>query len=262
MTTTEPAWYRIIECEEEPFPKRTAVIEEGPGIEEKCGGFLLEGLADTDHMAEIMARHGREKVSDFIRWHKMPNKLNIRVANFGEVIFGRLLEGEEGFTRPIEKLRYTFNYELSPHLTDVFALVVEDDEITHFVYSEVKSGTTRPNSDVGASGYGDLVKISQQDIPKILYFTHERLDQSRRYEDRDRLGDAMFQEDRIPSLFRLGLVFDEDAWHGAVMDAVETAFEQDPLPDNTFVCYLVTKTNLRSLVNDSFEKMDELSVTK
>ena len=51
MTTTEPAWYRTIECEEEPFPKRTAVIEEGPGIEEKCGGFLLEGLADTDHMA-------------------------------------------------------------------------------------------------------------------------------------------------------------------------------------------------------------------
>ena len=88
-----------------------------------------------------------------------------------------------------------------------------------FVYSEVKSGTTRPNSEVGADGYADLVKTSLQAIPEILYFTHERLDESQRYEDRDRLEKAMFQEDRIPSLFRLGLVFDEDAWHGAVMEA-------------------------------------------
>ena len=262
MTTTEPAWHRITECEEEPFPKRTAVIEEDPGIEEKCGGFLLEGLADTDRLAGIMSRHGREKVSEFIRGHKRSDKLNIRVANFGEVIFGRLLEVEEGFIRPIEKLRYSFNRDWSPHLTDVFALIVEDDAITHFVYSEVKSGTTRPNSEVGADGYADLVKTSRQAIPEILYFTHERLDESQRYEDRDRLENAMFQEGRIPSLFRLGLVFDEDVWHGAVMDAVETAFKQEPLPDGTFACYLVTKTDLRSLVNDSFNKMEELSVTK
>ena len=102
-----------------------------PGIEEKFGGFLLEGLANTDHLAGIMSRHGSEKVSEFIRGHKMPtNRLNIRVADFGEVIFGRLLEEEESFIRSIEKLRYTFNRDWSPHLTDVFALVVEDDAIT------------------------------------------------------------------------------------------------------------------------------------
>ena len=61
-------------------------------------------------------------------------------------------------------------------------------------------------------------------------------------------------------MFRLGLVFDEDAWHGSVMDAIETAFEQDPLPADAFTCYLVTKTDLRSLVTNSFEKMDELAV--
>ena len=42
----------------------------------------------------------------------------------------------------------------------------------------------------------------------------------------------------------------------------KTAFKQEPLPDGTFACYLVTKTDLRSLVNDSFKKMEELSVTK
>ena len=261
MTTTTPDWYRIIEYEEEPFPRTKAIIEDGMGVGEKCGRFLLEGLANTDRMAGILARHGQEKLSDFIRGHKMPNRLSTRVANFGEVISGRLLEEEEGFIRPIEKLRYTFNRDWSPHLTDVFALGIEDDAISHFVYLEVKSGTTRPNSDVGSIGYADLVKTSRQDIPEILYFTHERLDESQRYGDRDRLENAMFQEDRIPSLFRLGLVFDEAAWHDAVMDAVETTFEQDPLPDDTFVCYLITKTNLRSLVNDSFKKMEELAVT-
>ena len=262
MINTEPAWYRVAGTEEETFPITEVVIEEGAGVEEQCTRFLLEGLADTDRMAGILARHGQEKVSDFIRGHKTPTRLSARVANFGEVILGRLLENEEGFIRPIEKLRYTFNRDWSPHLTDVFALVVTNDTITHFVYSEVKSGTTRPNSEVGADGYTDLIKTSRQDIPEILYFTHERLDEGQRYEDRDRLEKAMFQEDRIPSLFRLGLVFDEGVWHGAIMDAVETAFEHDPLPDGTFACYLVTKTDLRSLVNDSFEKMEELSVTK
>ena len=262
MTTPEPDWYRIIEQEEEPFPKRTACIEGYTGIEEKCGGFLLEGLADTDRMAGLLARHGQEKVSDFVRGHKIPNKLSTRVASFGEVISGRLLEEEEGFIRPIEKLRYTFNRDWSPHLTDVFALVIKNDAITHFVYSEVKSGTTRPDPEVGADGYADLVTTSRQSIPEILYFTHERLDESHRYEDRDRLEKAMFQEGRIPSLFRLGLVFDANVWRSAVIDEVETAFEQEPLPDGTFVCYLVTRTDLRSLVNDSFRKVEELSVAK
>ena len=261
MTNTEPTWYGVTGTETEPFPITEVVIEESPGVEEKCGRFLLEGLADTDRMAGILARHGQKKVSDFIRGHKIPTRLSTRVANFGEVISGRLLEDEEGFIRPIEKLRYTFNRDWSPHLTDVFALAIEDDAITHFVYSEVKSGTTRPNSEVGADGYKDLVKTSRQDIPEILYFTHERLDESQRYEDRDRLENAMYQVDRIASLFRLELVFDDGVWRGEIMDAVETAFEQDPLPDGTFVCYLVTKTDLRSLVNDSFEKMEELAVT-
>ena len=70
----------------------------------------------------------------------------------------------------------------------------------------------------------------------------------------------MFQRDAIPSLFRLGLVFDEVAWAGSVMDAIETAIEVDPLPSGSFICFLVTKTDLRSLVINSFEKMDELSV--
>lgn len=262
MTTPEPAWYRIIKYDEEPFPKRTAVIEDVTGLEERCGGFLLEGLADTDHMAGILARHGQERVSDFIRGHKIPTKISTQVASFGEVISGRLLEEEEGFIRPIEKLRYTFNRDWSPHLTDVFALVVKDDEITHFVYSEVKSGTTRPNSEVGADGYAGLIMTSREHTPEILYFTHERLDESQRFEDRDRLENAMFQADRMPNLFRLGLVFDEKVWHSAVMDAVEAAFKREPLPDGTFACYLITKADLRSLVNDSFKKVEELSVIK
>ena len=142
------------------------------------------------------------------------------------------------------------------------ALAIEGGEITHFVYSEVKSGTTPPDSKVGANGYAELVKASREDIPEILHFAYERLDDSQRYEERDQLGDATFGEKRIPSLFRLGLVFDDASWRVAVMDEVETAFEQDPLPDDTFACYLVTKNDLRSLVNISFDKMVELSVTK
>ena len=71
MTTTEPAWYRIIECEEEPFPKGRLLLRRARVSKKNAAGSCLKGWPIPTAWPEIMSRHGREKVSEFIRGHKM-----------------------------------------------------------------------------------------------------------------------------------------------------------------------------------------------
>ena len=243
-----------------PFALIRGLITGGAETAETLGQFLLHGLTDTDHLGALMARHGFARVAQYVQERRVPTKLNIRVANFGEVTSGHLLEEEEGLLRPIEKLRYTFNHEWSPHLTDIFAVLVDSDEITTFAYCEVKTGTTSPDSDVGAKGYKDLLKVWREKMPEILHFAAERLWEAQRINDYDRLDRAMYGSIPVPQLLRLVLIFDEVAWADSVLDAVGTAVEQDPPPDNSFVCYLITRTDLRTLVQDSFREMADLAV--
>ena len=285
MTTDVPDWYELGERVSEPFNLARVSIMGGSETAETLGQFLFHGLTNTDHLGDLMARHGYGPVADYIRERRVPTKLNIRVANFGEIASGHLLEEEEELIRPIEKLRYTFNHEWSPHLTDVFAVLVEDDEITTIAYCEVKAGTTSPDADVGANGYKDLLKAWRKCLPgrptspdadvgangykdkawrnktpEILHFTAERLWEAQRFDEYERLDRAMYGATPVPQLLRLVLIFDEAAWKDSVLDAVEAAVEQDAPPADSFVCYLVMRDDLRTLVNDSFEKMAEFAV--
>ena len=257
---TKAGWYMLGDQASEPFTLSRVSITGGSAIAETLGRFLLNGLTDTQYLGSLMAHHGYARVAEYVQERRIPTKLNIRVANFGEVASGHLLEDEEELLRPIEKLRYTFNHEWSPHLTDVFSVLVEDDAITSFGYCEVKTGTTPPDSGVGAKGYKDLLKVWREKTPEILHFTAERLWEAHRFDDYDRLDRAMSSPTPIPQLLRLVLIFDEVAWADSVLEAVAAAIEQDAPPDDSFVCYLVTRADLRTLIDESFRKMAEFAV--
>lgn len=260
MTAAVPGWYELGAQASDPFNLRRVALTGGAETAERLGNFLLHGLTNTDYLGVLMAKHGYERVAEYVQQRRVPTKLNIRVADFGEVTSGHLLEEEEGLLRPIEKLRYTFNHEWSPHLTDVFATLVEAGEITAFAYCEVKAGTTPPNADVGANGYKDLLRAWREKTPEILHFTAERLWEAQRWDDYERLDRAMSGATSVPQLLRLVLIFDEVAWKESVLDALAAAVAQEAPHDDSFVCYLVTRADLRTLVNDSFEKMAELAV--
>ena len=260
MTVADSTWYELSDHSSEPFDLVRVSIADGTETAKTLGAVLLHGLTDTDHLSDLMARHGFQGVSQYVRERRVPSRLNIRVANFGEIVSGHLLEAEENLHRPIEKLRYTFNHEWSPQLTDIFAVLVENCEITTFAYCEVKSGTTSPDADVGAKGYRDLLKVWRQKTPEILHFTAERLWEAKQYDEYFRLDRAMFSAEPIPELLRLVLVFDELVWSESVLEAVATAIGQDSPPDDSFVCYLVTRPDLRTLVEDSYQKMADLAV--
>ena len=56
------------------------------------------------------------------------------------------------------------------------------------------------------------------------------------------------------------LVFDESIHLESVLEAVALEVQQNASPGSSFVCYIVTKADLRTLVNESFNKMAELAV--
>ena len=233
--TTYADWYESGAPSGEPFNVTPVSITGGSETVETLGQFLLHGLTDTDHLGALMARHGYGRVAQYVQERRVPTHLNIRVANFGEIVSGRLLESEEGLLRLIEKLHYTFNHEWSPHLTDVFAVLVEAGEITTFAYCEVKAGTTSPDTDVAAKGYKDLLKAWRQKTPEILHFTAERLWDAQRLDDYERLDRAMYGATPVPQLLRLALIFDENIRLDSVLDAVTTAIQKDAPPDDSFM---------------------------
>ncbi len=260
MTPPRPAWYELEDRVNEPFQLTHAYLSADPQTPELLGQFLLQGLTDTEYLGSLVAKHGYGGVAEYIRDRRVPTKLNARVADFGEVVSGNLLEGEEQLVRPIEKLRYKFNHDWSPQLTDVFAVLVEDGEITTFAYCEVKPGTTAPKKSVGADGYTALLQTWRERTPEILHFTAERLWEARRQEEYERLDRAMARPEAVSQLLRLVLVFDESAWSNSILEAVANAVDEDAPPAGAFACYLVTGAVLRSLVDKSFDAMQELAV--
>ena len=227
MAAGAPAWYVVSDRASDPFQLVRVSIADHSNTARTLGRFLLDGLTDTDRLGALMSAHGYERVAEYVRTRRIPTKLNIKVANFGEVVSGHLIEEEEGFVRPIEKLRYTFSHEWSPHLTDIFAVLIENDEIETFAYCEVKAGTTHPDSDTAAKGYSALLKVWQEKTPEILHFTSERLWDSRRFVEYERLDRAMSRADPVSQLLRLVLVFDEAVWSDSILDDVINAIEHD-----------------------------------
>ena len=257
MTTSE--WYELIDESSDDFDLVRLIIVGDSDTADTLGAFLLEGLTDTDYLSELVRRHGLSRTADYVRDRRVPSNLNTRVADFGEVAAGRLLEAEEALLRPIEKLRYKFNHEWSPHLTDVLGVLVENGEITSFSYCEVKAGTTRPARDVGAKGYRDLVKAWQAEMPEILEFASERLWTERRFAEWERLDRAMAGAKAIPQLLRLVLVFDDDVWTETVLDDLVDAVDAEVPTEEAFVCYVVGRTDLRKLIEDAFTIMTSLA---
>ena len=261
MSQPEPRWYELGEEASEPFHLTRVNLSADPQTPEVLGQFLLQGLTNTDYLRTIVTKHGYNRVSDYIRERRIPTSLSTRVAGFGEVVSGNLLESEEQLSRPIEKLRYTFNHEWSPHLTDVFAVLITNGEITTFGYCEVKAGTTPPDKTIGEAGYSALLKTWREKTPEILYFTSERLWDAQLDEEYERLDRAMSRPEEGSQLLRLVFVFDEAVWSDSVLETVADAHENNAPPAGAFACYLVTGTDLRSLVERSFDAMQQLAVT-
>lgn len=253
------SWYSLEGGDEQTFDLQRARLEDGPQTTAAVAGFLLEGLADPAYLSNVVRKHGLAALADYIQARRISSKLGIRVADFGEITAGRLLEAEESLHRLIEKLRFRFNHDWSPHLTDIFAVQYDDQgEIAAFSYCEVKAGTTSPASDIAEGAYRDLGKAWRETVPEILHFTAERLWDSGRQDDYERLDRAMASP-TMPQLLRLIFVFDDAAWSEDVLDSLGAAIAADPAPGAAFKCYLIRRSELKALIEESYVQMAALA---
>lgn len=253
------SWYALEDGEEHSFDLERARLEEGPKTTNAIAGFLLEGLSDPAYLTSLVRKRGLASLADYIQNRRISSKLGIRVADFGEITAGRLLEAEESLHRLIEKLRYKFNHDWSPHLTDIFAVQYDDEgEIAAFAYCEVKAGTTSPASDLAESAYRDLGRAWRENVPEILHFTSERLWDADRQDDYERLDRAMASP-TMPQLLRLVFVFDYEVWSEDLLESLGAAIEGDPAPGSAFKCYLVRRAELRALIEESYVQMAALA---
>ncbi|MBE0609454.1 MAG: hypothetical protein IH609_08745 [Dehalococcoidia bacterium] len=253
-------WYELEDGDGQLFDLCRARVLDGDPTTGAFAKFLLQGLTDPEYLRSLMEKRGLASLADYVANRRVSSKLSIRVADFGEIAAGRLLEAEEALHRPIEKLRYKFNRDWSPHLTDIFAVARDDnDEIVAFAYCEVKAGTTAPAPDVAANAYQDLIKAWREKVPEILHFTSERLWEAHRQAEYEQLDRAIASSSSMPQILRLVLVFDQNAWSDDSFDYLSDAIGVDGASGSALKCYLVRRSELRALIEDAYAEMAKLA---
>jgi len=221
-------------------------------------GFLIHGLAHENYLLEIYRKHGFENVAIYLADRAFADKVSTRIGDFGEIVAGRLLEAEEGFTRPVEKLRYKDNHNWPMRLTDVFCINRFAGQISGFVFCEVKAGTSPPVRELAVVDYKKLIVDSQSERPEILFFASEHLWAEGQYELYQQLDYAMYQNDPLPRATRMVLIFDDNAWREIVLQDLDDALNNGDVSIlDDFICYLVTKDELRDFIEDTYKLAEQ-----
>ena len=106
------------------------------------------GLVNPDFIARMLQTCGLDIVAEYFQAHGFGAKFNTRVADFGEVVAGAMLEQHEEFVQPIRKLRYRETSHWAMRLTDVFGVKLVDGAIALTCFTSVKTRSGRPPQDV------------------------------------------------------------------------------------------------------------------
>ena len=145
-------------------------------------------------------------------------------------------------------------------LTDVFCVSQNAGQIFGFVFCEVKTRTTPPADDLALGDYKKLIADSQSERPEIMFFALEHLWAEGNLEMYQRLEDAMYQTEPLPRANRLVLIFDDAAWRDTIFQELNNALNNGDVSSlDDFICYLITKDDLRVLIEDLY-RLAEIEV--
>jgi hypothetical protein len=249
-------WYALSDSTPGPysFTLRRGQLGNDPSVAETLGDFLKFGLAQVDYVEMMARKYGFQAAASYLGERAFAERQSTRIGDFGEIIAGRLLEAEEKLARPVEKARYKDDHNWPVRLTDVFGTKEEGGEITAFVFCEAKAGTTAPRSGLAVTAYSRLIKDMEDERPEVLFFTLERLWMERRFEEHERLDNAMRRRIPVPRVSRMIFVFDADAWRETALEDLEEARVAGEVAElEDFVAYLVTRSELKVLIESAYE---------
>jgi len=239
------SWYNLTKDEQYSFELLRGSMLLGPVLEKQIADGLYEGLIEVGYVRGLLERLGQQAVAQYLAKRGFVGKLSKRVADFGEIVAGKLLGDEEGLQQPIHKLRYRDKADWSMRLTDVFTIAVVKDQIESLCFASVKSGVTSPDGDVAVSGYQQLIEDNKVEHPEILFFTDEQLYREGRFDEVEQFDRVLSSRGDVQRKFRLVLVFDSKAWKEKVLSELNDNLGVE-LPE--FRAYLLVCDSMRELV--------------
>ena len=252
-------WYTVKEDTTYFFELQRGVLEASPVVEETIGPFLLSGLANLDHLTGILERYGLKAAADYFASH-IASGDNVRIGDFGEVVAGHILEDAEGMIRPIEKLRYRESPDWPMKLTDVFCIQVNGGHIASFIFGEAKTGTTSPNSVLGQKAYQQLYRDLESEEPQVLFFTLDKLLDTKDHSAYLQLEEAMHRAEPVPRILRMVFIFDTASWRENVFSELDDAFRSDELVlAEGFKSYLLTRDALKDVITASYVEAERIA---
>jgi hypothetical protein len=116
---------------------------------------------------------GWERARGFLE-SLVPSARTARRGQFGEMLSAAIMEELDGFTVPVEKLRYAITASQSQPGADLLALKVEDGHLVEACWVESKLRSTTANA-VAVEAVTQLQDDVAQENPTILKFVGERM---------------------------------------------------------------------------------------
>ena len=244
------SWYSLTKDEQYSFELLRGSMLLSQGLKNQIATALYEGLIEVGYVEGLLERLGQQAVAQYLAKRGFVGKLSKRVADFGEIVAGKLLGDEEGVKQPIHKLRYRDKATWSMRLTDVFTIVMVKDQIEALCFTSVRSGITSPNSDVAVSGYQQLVEDHKVEHPEILFFASEQLYREGLFAEVEQFDRVLSSRGDVQRRFRLVLVFDRKAWKEKALSQLNDHLSAE-LPE--FRAYLLVCDSMRELVEGCYQ---------
>lgn len=246
----EASWYAITKDEQYSFELVRGSMLPSDSLKDQIATALYEGLIEVGYVKGLLERLGQTAVAQYLDKRGFVGTLSKRVADFGEIVAGNLLSDEEGLKQLIHKLRYRDKATWSMRLTDVFTVVVVNDQVEALCFASVKSGVTSPKTAVAVSGYQQLIEDYRVEHPEILFFTSEQLYREGRFTEAELFDRVLSSRGDVQRRFRLLLIFDRNAWKEEALSELDDNLDGD-LPE--FRAYLLVCDSMRELVDGCYQ---------
>ncbi len=206
--------FRVLDSEtiNEPSVETTTHLE----------SMIRDALFEPGYLSHIAELLGWERTKVAILDPRTSTPPRVKRGDFGEALFGAVLEEQHGYEIPVPKLRYKVTASQTLTGTDILALKIDESRvISEVCFVETKLRTNRDNA-VAVEGCRQLADDYSEKVPGILSFISQRL-----FERNDSRLEPFLaylrSRDDLTNIdtFRLAVFWDYNSWRETALENLE-----------------------------------------
>ena len=211
--------------------------------------LLADSYWGNEYLENLASRYGFNEVRQrFLTARSGPN-LAVRRGDFGEAVTVAYLKDIEGYTVPVEKLRFKIGANQTLPGTDCVSLKLSGDSLTEVAFVESKMRTSLDLS-VAVAGCNQLKKDAESDVPEILTFIARRL-RDTGHPLTDLAEEYIFERNTDLDKYILVIIHERTTWDERILINLED--EEAGL--EPFHVYVAQISDLKNLSDGAFSAM-------